>query len=78
MSMVAIVLLECCNREMSYGRFIPPEHAMKRPETLCPLCFKKVILHYEHSRYTDEHLENIPYVHKYVLPEKPKEPELLF
>ena len=76
--MVAIYLLPCCQRWISYGRFIPGDDCMKRPETLCPLCFKRVTLHQHMGKYVEEHLNNVLHVHKYVLPEIENETELLW
>ena len=68
--MVAIYKLPCCGREMSYGRFIPQQDAMSRPETKCPLCGKTVVLHYHLGRLGEEKLNKVKHPHKYVIPLK--------
>jgi len=73
MSMVALFMLPCCKREMSFGRHLPDAGTTKYPEVACPLCGKVVELH--KGRYVEEHLYNIPHVHCYVLP---KEEDVLF
>lgn len=60
---------------MSYGRFIPPADVTKCPVTRCPLCGKRVELHYHLGRYGEEKLNKVKHTNKYILPLKEEEEE---
>ena len=70
MSMVALYLLPCCKRKVSFGRFIPPEDAVNRPEMNCPLCGKRIKLSRDMGELYDEKIHKVKHPFKYVLPLK--------